>query len=240
MPGQELAPSMAEMALEQGAYFLLCDSRSRCWRDPTARAWLRTLINPYSLLEQVNPDIRRFWAPAGSLLPVWLHNAQHVTAPLAPPPTPALRLALYEQQPEYRMLAAIMADLLAARGFALEIEELDYERWTQGEADVDLWLGSVNFSAPEQWSAGAWLLATPLLRLSISGGDGALLAQWHRQWRQQQLSSEALVRQVVQSDWLQPLFHHWLRLQSPARSHGIRLNRLGWFDFKSAWLEPDN
>ena len=45
--------------------------------------------------------------------------------------------------------------------------------------------------------------------------------------------------EVVGGGWLQPLFHHWLRLQGPAQARGIRLNNLGWFDFKSAWLAPD-
>lgn len=44
--------------------------------------------------------------------------------------------------------------------------------------------------------------------------------------------------EVAYAGWLQPLFHHWLRLQGPAQARGIRLNNLGWFDFKSAWLEP--
>ncbi|EAS3058905.1 peptide ABC transporter substrate-binding protein, partial [Salmonella enterica] len=40
------------------------------------------------------------------------------------------------------------------------------------------------------------------------------------------------------SGWLQPLFHHWMRLKSPDRARGIHLNNLGWFDFRSTWIEP--
>lgn len=97
----------------------------------------------------------------------------------------------------------------------------------------------MNFAAPSLWSVGTWLLGNPLLRRSISGGDIALLQHWHQAWRCEQLDSEHLMAEVIGAGWLQPLFHHWLRLQGPAQARGIRLNNLGWFDFKSAWLAPD-
>ncbi|WP_260391295.1 hypothetical protein, partial [Salmonella enterica] len=30
----------------------------------------------------------------------------------------------------------------------------------------------------------------------------------------------------------------WMRLKSPDRARGIHLNNLGWFDFRSTWIEP--
>ncbi|PPS57948.1 hypothetical protein CRX72_08400 [Pantoea sp. BRM17] len=35
-----------------------------------------------------------------------------------------------------------------------------------------------------------------------------------------------------------PLFHHWLLLEGQRSMRGVRLNTLGWFDFKSAWFAP--
>ena len=195
-------------------------------------------------MSQVPLAIRRYWAPAASLLPQWLHE-QTPGESMLPWPVSAvtaerrLRLAYYEQQPEYRMLAEVMQSMLAAQGVTLELVELAYADWQQGEAEVDLWLGSVNFAAPSLWSVGTWLLGNPLLRRSISGGDIALLQHWHQAWRCEQLDSEHLMAEVIGAGWLQPLFHHWLRLQGPAQARGIRLNNLGWFDFKSAWLAPD-
>ena len=243
------APSAAtaEMVLEQGGYFLLCDGRSPHWQEAAKRSWLQQVLDPYALMQQVPLAVRRYWAPAGSLLPIWLHTSTR-SVQMESRPThwfrvgeaaPKLRLAYYEQQPEYRLLARVMASLLAEQGVTLELLELDYACWSRGEAEVDLWLGSVNFAAPLVWSVGAWLLGTPLLRQGISGGDPLQLAQWHQAWRSEVLSSEQLVRQIVDSGWLQPLFHHWLRLQGPAQARGIRLNNLGWFDFKSAWLAPE-
>jgi SgrR family transcriptional regulator len=45
-------------------------------------------------------------------------------------------------------------------------------------------------------------------------------------WCQQLLASKALV----------PLIHHWLRIQGQRSMRGLRMNTLGWFDFKSAWF----
>lgn len=233
----------AELVLEQGGYFLLCDHRSRAWASPSARRWLQSVLNSYQLMSRVPLAIRKFWAPAASLLPQWLHEQSkgELKSPWVAPlalAEPVLRLAYYEQQPEYRMLAEVMRHLLAEQGIQLDLIELAYAQWLEGERQADLWLGSINFSAPIEWSLGAWLLGTPLLRKNLSGGDTDQLTRWLALWRSEQLSSEALMAEVAYAGWLQPLFHHWLRLQGPAQARGIRLNNLGWFDFKSAWLEP--
>ncbi|WP_176719072.1 hypothetical protein, partial [Klebsiella pneumoniae] len=35
-----------------------------------------------------------------------------------------------------------------------------------------------------------------------------------------------------------PLIHHWLMIQGQRSMRGVRMNTLGWFDFKSAWFAP--
>jgi SgrR family transcriptional regulator len=35
-----------------------------------------------------------------------------------------------------------------------------------------------------------------------------------------------------------PLIHHWLMIQGQRSMRGLRMNTLGWFDFKSAWFAP--
>ena len=106
--------------------------------------------------------------------------------------------------------------------------------------NIDLWLGTVNFSVPEIWHVGAWLLGTPLIRRSVFGRDNDRLQHWHNQWRSGDINSEHLTWQVVHSGWLQPLFHHWMRLKGPANVQGLHLNNLGWFDFCSTWFEPQD
>lgn len=228
----------SEMFLERGGYFLLCDSRSARWQTIEQRRWLREKLNPNLLVQQLIEPIRQFWVPTGSLLPSWFHcmDAGVSQAPRLPA---RLRLAYHAEHPEYQMLATDMKRILAAEGVELEVFELDYARWAAGDAEVDLWLGTVNFAVPEQWNVGAWLLNMPLLKESISGGDNALFLTWLRQWREQNLSSRQLVQNVVGEGWLQPLFHHWMRLKGPEKAQGIHLNNLGWFDFKTTWMEPE-
>nr|WP_314418749.1 HTH-type transcriptional regulator SgrR [uncultured Erwinia sp.] len=236
---------LAEMFLEQGGYFLLCDSRSGHWQTPERRRWLREILSPWQLASQLVEAIRPLWVPTGSLLPAWFHCMDEGVchSPFTLDQTQAgpalLRLACHRQHPEYAMLTAMMQKNLAAEGIALEVVELDYSEWASGEAEVDLWLGTVNFAVPEQWNVGAWLLGMPLLQPHISGGDPECYRRWQQQWRDGTLESRQLVQQVVGGGWLQPLFHHWMRLKAPENAQGIRLNNLGWFDFQSTWMEPE-
>jgi MarR-like DNA-binding transcriptional regulator SgrR of sgrS sRNA len=149
-------------------------------------------------------------------------------------------LAYHDHHPEFPALANAMATLLKRNNIALELIELPYEQWAQGTADnIDIWLGTINFPVPETWHVGAWLLGSSLMRRSICGRDNDLLHHWHNQWRSGDMSSEHLIWQVVHSGWLQPQFHHWMRLKGPENAQGIHLNNLGWFDFRSTWFEPE-
>ncbi|MFV8758286.1 SgrR family transcriptional regulator, partial [Yersinia enterocolitica] len=129
--------------------------------------------------------------------------------------------------------------ILAAQGIKLDMIELDYTSWAKGEAKADLWLGTVNFAVPEEWNVGVWLLSSQLLRQSITGGDDADLQSYLHDWRNQSLGSEQLIREIIANGWLQPLFHHWMRLKAPEQAQGAHLNNLGWFDFQTTWLEPE-
>lgn len=233
-----------EMFLEQGGYFLLCDSDSNKLQQPENRAWLQKIINPYSILQELSSAIRHLWLPATSLLPNWCHPIAptHANCPFNEATSnTVIRLAYHDHHPEFSALAQAMAKLLKRNSIDLELIELPYEQWSQGTAEnIDLWLGTVNFSVPETWHVGAWLLGTPLIRRSVFGRDNDRLQHWHNQWRSGDINSEHLTWQVVHSGWLQPLFHHWMRLKGPANVQGLHLNNLGWFDFCSTWFEPQD
>lgn len=239
--------STQEMFLERGVYFLLCDSRSPYWHDIKQRRWLRKTLNPYHLIQRLIEPIRPFWVPAGSVLPTWFHGidtgeeCSPFSSDIATESEgmPVLTLAYHAQHPEYPMLVTEMTHILAAQGIKLDIIELDYTSWAKGEAKADLWLGTVNFAVPEEWNVGAWLLGSQLLRQSIAGGDDADLQSYLHDWRNQFLGSEQLIREIIANGWLQPLFHHWMRLKAPEQAQGAHLNNLGWFDFKTTWLEPE-
>ncbi|CQJ55477.1 SgrR family transcriptional regulator [Yersinia enterocolitica] len=239
--------STQEMFLERGGYFLLCDSRSAHWHDIKQRRWLRKTLNPYHLIQRLIESIRPFWVPANSVLPTWFHgtDAGEECSPFSSDiateseDMPVLTLAYHAQHPEYSMLVTEMTHILAAQGIKLDMIELDYTSWAKGEAKADLWLGTVNFAVPEEWNVGAWLLSSQLLRQSITGGDDADLQSYLHDWRNQSLGSEQLIREIIANGWLQPLFHHWMRLKAPEQAQGAHLNNLGWFDFQTTWLEPE-
>ena len=230
-----------EMFLEQGGYFLLCDSRSVHWHTVQQRRWLREKLSPWRLAQYLQDAVRPLWVPTGSLLPAWFHSIEtgESRSPFVGGQNHAvLRLAYPHQHPEYARLAAIMRQLLATEDVMLEVLELDYEQWAMGDADVDLWLGTVNFPVPETWSVGTWLLGMPLLQYGLFGGDRQQYQYCQQKWRQGKLSSWQLTQKIIASGWLQPLFHHWMRLKAPENSQGIHLNNLGWFDFSTTWMEP--
>ncbi|GAA0468729.1 MULTISPECIES: SgrR family transcriptional regulator [Tatumella] len=232
-----------EMFPEKGGYFLLCDSRSAYWKKPEHRRWIREVLNPYALIQRFIAPIRPFWIPAGSLLPDWLHYMDD--GPVTIPPFTRqsegcgqLTLAYHLQHPEFAMLACEMQHLLQQHNITLTLLGLEYQQWARGDAEADLWLGTVNFAVPESWHVGSWLLGMPLLKHSVSGGDRQRFAGWQQQWREQTLGAKQLTREVIRDGWLQPLFHHWMRLKGPGQAQGIHLNNLGWFDFTRAWMVP--
>lgn len=231
---------LTEMFVEQGGYFLLCDSRAACWQDPEQRHWLREILHPERLLQRLVEPVRPLWVPATSLLPRWQQAGGRMATSDTTPQRLTLRLAYHDRHPEYPMLAEIMRQVLKEAGVNVQLLELDYQHWVNGDAQADLWLGTVNFARPEVWNVAAWLLSMPLLQQGIAGGDKRLQDNWREAWRSGQLSTVDLVQQVVNSGWLQPLFHHWMRLKGPDQAQNFHLNNLGWFDFSTSWIEPDD
>lgn len=130
-----------------------------------------------------------------------------------------------------------MGRLLASHGVTLTLRSLEFDAWCQGDDASDLWLGSANFYLPLEFSLFAMLYELPLLRHCLGDDE---LEHTARQWRQGQLSLAEWCQSLVSRQQLHPLFHHWLRLQGQVSMRGLRMNTLGWFDFKSAWFAPPN
>ncbi|WP_047248685.1 HTH-type transcriptional regulator SgrR [Chromobacterium subtsugae] len=225
-----------EMSLEAGVYFLLCDGRAPAMRDNQARQWLAHALAPLAIMQQTAPAVRQYWVAASGLLPRW-HHAKPAAAPTRTPFS-RLRLAFYEQHPEYQLIADAIARCLRPFGVALECRKYSYGDWEQGRGEAELWLGSVNFTRATDYAIPAWLLGTPLLRGCLA--PELPLDGWLDGWRQGSENAQGLAAAVVQTHWLLPLFHNWLRLNGPGQIEDFRLNSLGWFDFKSAWLRPED
>ena len=199
-----------EMALESGVYFLLADGRSPRLHDAALRDWLAQTLAPLAVIQETAPAVRQYWAPAAGLLPNW-HHAQPALNLQPPDGLSMLRLAYYEQHPEYQLIAAAMARCLRPHGVELECRALPYADWEQGHGEADLWLGSVNFATRPEYSVAAWVLGTLPLRRCL---ESALpLTQWQQGWRQGLFRAQDLSAAVVQQRWMLPLFHNWLRLR---------------------------
>ncbi|VTP60366.1 HTH-type transcriptional regulator sgrR [Serratia rubidaea] len=222
-----------ESRLEEGCYFLLFDRRSPVGDDPDIRSWLCELLNPIALLNHSGPVSQRYWSPAYGILPRWHHNRELNQRP-KPAALQQLTLTYYGEHSEFHAIREALEPLLAQHGVALTVNVVDYDVWHRGEAQSDLWLGSANFTLPLEFSLFATLYELPLLQHCMSED----LAQDAALWRDNRLPLAEFCRRLVSQHQLHPLFHHWLQLHGQRSMRGVRMNTLGWFDFKSAWFAP--
>ncbi|WJY15671.1 HTH-type transcriptional regulator SgrR [Pectobacteriaceae bacterium CE90] len=222
-----------ENRLEEGCYFLLFDHRSSLTSSLEMRRWLCQVLSPVAILNQANGLYQSNWSPAYGLLPRW-HHSQLSLLQDKPQGLKQLTVTFYREHLEYQDLSAIMQKLLAQQGVTLNVQIVDYDDWYQGKGTSDIWLGSANFYLPLEFSLFAMLYELPLLQHCLDED----LTQDAKRWREGSLSPTEWSQKRVINHQIHPLFHHWLQLQGKRSMRGIRMNTLGWFDFKSAWFVP--
>ncbi|WP_336818413.1 HTH-type transcriptional regulator SgrR [Cedecea sp. MMO-103] len=230
MPDSEKA---VESRPEEGCYYLLFDSRSSLGVDESVRQWIGHILSPVNLIYRATEQYQQYWFPAYGLLPRWHHSRP---GPLLPKPAglESITLTYYRDHVEHRVISSIMTELLAEQGVKLVVQEIDYAEWHQGEAESDIWLNSVNFTMPLEYSLFAQLYEVPLIQKCIPGdwqGDA-------RRWHSKTLALPEWCKQMLERNDVIPLIHHWLRIEGQRSMRGVRMNTLGWFDFKSAWFAP--
>ncbi|WP_202301234.1 HTH-type transcriptional regulator SgrR [Dryocola clanedunensis] len=230
MPDSEKA---IESRLEEGCYYLLFDSRSsRCGHEGV-RSWLSHVLAPIHLLYGAGEQNQQYWFPAYGLLPRWHHIRPQ---PMLDKPAglETITLTYYRAHVEHRIISNIMCKLLAAHGVHLEVQEVDYEEWHAGDVESDIWLNSANFTLPLEFSLFSHLYEVPLIQKCIS-------IDWEtdtRKWHSGELALPEWCQQRVENNDILPLIHHWLRIEGQRSMRGVKMNTLGWFDFKSAWFAP--
>jgi SgrR family transcriptional regulator len=233
LQADESGKSELESRLEEGCYFLLFDQRSPVGQNAQTRQWLCDLFNPIALLNAAEPVYQRYWSPAYGLLPRWHHKAL-LPRPPKPDGLTQVTLTFYNEHSEHHAICNALRPLLAAEGIELVIQIVDYAVWYRGGVKTDLWLGSANFTLPLDFSLFASFYELPLLAYCFPQTMNEDAALWHAgklsiaDWSQKQIASHHI----------HPLFHHWLVLQGQRSMRGVRMNTLGWFDFKSAWFAP--
>ncbi|MGB9097528.1 HTH-type transcriptional regulator SgrR [Erwinia sp.] len=234
LEGKGLEEKSEESRLEEGCYFLLFDQRSELGRDEQIRRWVSMLFNPIALLNHAGIGYQRYWFPAYGLLPRWHHRRDMATSK-KPEGLTSLTLTWYNDHVEHQGIANALRPILAEQGVELIAQQVDYDVWHRGEAESDIWLGSANFTLPLEFSLFALLYEIPLVQHCIT-------LDWEKDaqlWREQKLPLADWSKQLINTWTLHPLFHHWLLLEGQRSMRGVRMNTLGWFDFKSAWFAPD-
>ena len=221
-----------ESRLEEGCYYLLFDSRTHRGASQEVRQWVSHILAPANLIYHAEDQHQTYWFPAYGLLPRWHHA--HPGHGEKPAGLESITLTYYREHVEHRFIAKIMSKLLAAQNVRLNIQEVDYDEWHRGDVVSDIWLNSANFTLPLDFSLFSHLFEIPLIQHCIARDWQQDAAEWRTGdmnlavWCQQLLAQQAIV----------PLIHHWLMIQGQRSMRGLRMNTLGWFDFKSAWFAP--
>lgn len=221
-----------ESRLEEGCYYLLFDARSRRGASQEVRQWISQILSPAKLIYQAEAQYQTYWFPAWGLLPRW-HHARPGCGE-KPAGLESITLTYYREHVEHRVIGRMMSAMLAAEGVKLEIVEVDYDEWHRGDIVSDIWLNSVNFTLPLDFSLFSHLYEVPLLQNCIP-------RDWQQdaaEWRAGEMNLAVWCQQLLAQQAMVPLIHHWLMIQGQRSMRGLRMNTLGWFDFKSAWFAP--
>lgn len=221
-----------ESRLEEGCYYLLFDGRSHRGANQGVRDWISQVLSPTRLLYHAEEHYQQYWFPAYGLLPRW-HHARPGSGE-KPAGLESLTLTFYRDHNEHKAIANTMSKLLAQHDVRLEIQEVDYEEWHRGDIVSDIWLNSANFTLPLDFSLFTHLYEVPLIQHCVP-------LDWQadaERWRAGKMNLAVWCQQLLESKAMVPLIHHWLRIQGQRSMRGLRMNTLGWFDFKSAWFAP--
>ncbi|WP_253379453.1 HTH-type transcriptional regulator SgrR [unidentified bacterial endosymbiont] len=232
LEGPTTGEKAVESRLEEGCYYLLFDRRSQRGASHEVRQWISHILAPASLIYHADVQYQAWWFPAYGLLPRW-HHARPARSE-KPAGLESITLTFYREHVEHRFIARIIGKLLAAAGVTLEIQEVDYDEWHRGDIVSDIWLNSANFTLPLDFSLFSHLYEVPLIQHCID-------RDWQQdaaKWRAGEMHLAAWCQQLLAEQAIVPLIHHWLMIQGQRSMRGLRMNTLGWFDFKSAWFAP--
>lgn len=233
MDSDNKANDSLESRMEEGCYFLLMDQRSNVSQRADVRKWICNFLNPITLLAHCESFYQRHWAPAYGLLLHW-HHCRIFTPTPKPADLHELTITFYDKHHEFYAISQIMKQVLKTQGVELTIQIVDYDQWFEGSVESDIWLATVNFFKPLEFSIFATLYELPLLRRCL----GSTLSDELTLWHQQKFNVETWCEKLVESQIFHPIFHHWLELQGQKTMRGARMNTFGWFDFQSAWFKP--
>ncbi len=165
LQGNTESEKAVESRPEEGCYYLLFDSRSPLGANDAVRRWLSYLFQPANLLYHAGEHYR--WQLVSRLRPA---------AALASRQQPRLREAGGAGDshpyllPRSRRTSGDRRDHARPAGGAsgkAGDPELEYDARHRGEVVSDIWLNSVNFTLPIEFSLFAYLYEVPLIQRCI-------------------------------------------------------------------------
>lgn len=140
------------------------------------------MLSPTNLVYFAEEQYQQLWFPAYGLLPRW-HHTRTIKSE-KPAGLESLTLTFYQDHSEHRVIAGIMQQILASHQVTLEIKEISYDQWHEGEIESDIWLNSANFTLPLDFSLFAHLCdgaAAPTLYSDRLASRRRPLAQWRNE-----------------------------------------------------------
>jgi SgrR family transcriptional regulator len=223
-----------ETRLEDGCYYLLFDKRSKIGRNSIVKQWIAKVLNPLAILTKSQRYCQERWSPANNIIPSWYY-ADGFDDVEKPEQLSSVKITHFSNHPEHIILINCIKDILKEYKVRLDVQEVDYNQWFEGNLDSDIWMGSANFSPPLEFSFIFYFLDIPLFHNCLENNIYDLIPKW---------KSGVLHPQEVSNDFLRtnsllPLVHNRLIIEGNRCVRGMKMNALGWFDFKSAWYAPN-
>ncbi len=164
LQGNTESEKAVESRLEEGCYYLLFDSRSPLGANEAVRRWLSYLFQPANLLYHAGELYRATGFPLTACC----------RAGITPATTPATSRRARDGYPHLlprsRRTSGDRRDHARPAGGAsgkAGDPELEYDARHRGEVVSDIWLNSVNFTLPIEFSLFAYLYEVPLIQRCI-------------------------------------------------------------------------
>ncbi len=149
-------------AREEGCYFYFTIVAQHNASNLRSANGLSSVLTPVNMLAHCAPSYQqRHWSPAYGLLLHW-HHSKLIPPHTKPASLTKLTITLYKRAPRIQQLIAeLIKKILSDYDIELSIQVLDYEQWYYGDAKSDIWLATVNFYKPLEFSIFAALYELP-------------------------------------------------------------------------------
>ena len=183
------------------------------------------MLSPTNLVYFAEEQYQQLWFPAYGLLPRW-HHARTIKSE-KPAGLESLTLTFYQDHSEHRVIAGIMQQILASHQVTLKIK--DQLRSVAYRRDRERYLlNSANFTLPLDFRHSR---TCAICRFAPTLYSDRLASRR----RIGEMNSRTGASNAQSNGAAYPPLADY---SGTTQYAGLRMNTLGWFDFKSAWFAP--